>query len=297
MVYSLTGYLAKVLLSFDYIEKRTFVKLYAYIVVVLFCLDSTYSISDNRYIILQSGTTVQNSGLLDYLLPQYTNESYVNIKVVAVGTGRAIENSKRGDGDVLLVHSQNDEEEFVRQGYGIKRYDLMYNHFVIVGPVRDPAGVNAAHSAPNALKLISKSQSKFISRADNSGTHQKEMSLWAKVNIDPQRSSGGWYLETGSGMGSTLRVAVGLQAYTLVDRATWVSYGNKEELKILYENNAELLNQYGVTIVNPEIHPHVNFVQAKQFVDWLLSERGQYAISAYRINKQQLFIPNAEVKK
>ena len=297
MVCLFTGCLEKVFLSSDHSKSRHLVELSKYILIIFICLNSSYSISDNQFITLQSGTTVQNSGLLDYLLPQYTEQSNVIIRVVAVGSGRAIENSRRGDGDVLLVHSQNDEEQFVRQGYGIERYDLMYNHFVIVGPIHDPAGIEVASSAASALELIAKNKSKFISRADHSGTHQKEMSLWAKVNIDPQQSSGIWYLETGSGMGSTLRVAVGLQAYTLIDRATWVSHGNKENLKILYENNAELLNQYGITIVNPNMHPHIKYVHAKKFVDWLLSEKGQNAITEFRINDQQLFIPNANKNK
>ena len=284
------------LLKFKNLKYRCSAKLCKYIVSIFICLNSPFSISDDSYIVLQSGTSVQNSGLLDYLLPQYTNESNISIKVVAVGSGRAIENSKRGDGDVLLVHSKTDEEEFVRKGYGIKRYDLMYNHFVIVGPAQDPAGVKTTNRASTALKKIAENKSKFISRADNSGTHQKEMSLWAQAAIDPQLGSGIWYLETGSGMGSTLRVAVGLQGYTLADRATWISYGSKENLKILYENNEELVNQYGVVIVNPEIHPHTKYVQAKNFVNWLLSEKGQHAISAFQINNQQLFIPNANTK-
>ncbi len=248
---------------------------------------------DAPYILLQSTTSTANSGLYDYLLPKFKENSGIDVHVVAVGTGQALKNAENGDGDVLIVHAKSLEEQFVQEGYGVKRFDLMYNDFVIVGPGEDLAKVSDTKEITVALIKIAKSESPFVSRGDDSGTHKKELRLWRAANVDLKMVNGDWYRETGSGMGATLNIAVGMQAYTLTDRATWISFGNKANFKILVEGDAALFNQYGVIIINHEKHPHVKDTLAKQFVDWLLSENGQSIIASYRLNEQQLFFPNA----
>ena len=244
-------------------------------------------------IILQSTTSTANSGLYEYLLPKFKRMSGISVHVVAVGTGQAIRNARNCDADVLLVHAKNTEEEFVASGYGLKRYDLMYNDFVIVGPSQDPAAIKGGRSAIAALRQISKQTAKFSSRGDNSGTHKKEMSLWKMADIDPTPFSGKWYLETGSGMGATLNVAVGMGAYTMTDRATWISYKNKQDYTIKVEGDDQLFNQYGVIQVNPAKCADVNDNASQAFINWLLSDDGQRAIASYRLDDRQLFFPNA----
>lgn len=254
----------------------------------------TPSYADNPFILIQSTTSTQNSGLYEYLLPLYKEESGVDVKVVAVGTGQAIRNARMGDADVLLVHSKKDEEKFVEEGYGVERFDLMYNDFVIVGPSNDPANIKDSKNAITAFNKIALAQAKFVSRGDDSGTHKKELSIWNELGIDAPSVSGTWYREVGSGMGTTLNTAIGMGAYTLADRATWISFVNKKDFQILTEDDPVLFNQYGVIVVNPKKHPHVKYQSAKNFVDWLLSEKGQQAIAEFKINSQQLFYPNAK---
>ena len=242
-------------------------------------------------LLLQSTTSTQNSGLYDYLLPLFEEETGVDVQVVAVGTGRAIRNARNGDADVLLVHSLADELEFVRDGFGIERHDLMYNDFVIVGPDDDPAGLMSATSVVEALHKLLASGVKFVSRGDDSGTHKRELELWKLTGADFHSEN---YLESGSGMGATLRLAIELRAYTLSDRATWTAFGAKRDATVVFENDPPLLNQYGIIIVNPEKHPHVNLAAAEQFQDWMLSPRGQALIGAFRVNDTQLFFPNAK---
>jgi tungstate transport system substrate-binding protein len=244
-------------------------------------------------IIVQSTTSTQNSGLYDYLLPIFTKKTGIQVNVVAVGTGQAIKNAKNGDGDVLLVHAKPDEEQFVAEGYGVKRFDLMYNDFVIVGPAKDPAKVGGKKDAAAALKKIAKTKTPFASRGDNSGTYKKEMALWKAAGIDPSEASGSWYRETGSGMGATLNTAVGMGAYTLTDRGTWISFKNKDDFKILVEGDKNLFNQYGVMLVNPMRYPNVKAKAGQTFIDWLLSDEGQKSIASYKVDGQQLFFPNA----
>ncbi len=251
------------------------------------------SAAAERSIVVQSTTSTQNSGLFDNILPRFTNETGIVVKVVAVGTGQALRNSMNGDGDVLLVHARDAEEGFVAQGYGIERFDLMYNDFVIVGPTGDPAAVSGLRDAGEALLRIAGAEATFASRGDDSGTHHKEMSLWLSTEFDPMAHSGSWYLETGSGMGATLNLAANTGAYTLTDRATWIAFQNKGDLMLHVEGDENLFNQYGVTIVNPERFPHVKAEDARTFVTWLLSETGQAAIASYRIDGKQLFFPNA----
>lgn len=244
-------------------------------------------------IIVQSTTSTANSGLYDHLLPKFKEQTGITVHVVAVGTGQAIKNAQNCDGDVLLVHAQSAEEKFVAEGYGLKRSDVMYNDFVLVGPPQDPAEISGGNSAVVALTNIAASQSKFASRADNSGTHKKELSLWKSAMVDPSDSSGGWYLETGSGMGATLNTAVGSGAYTMTDRATWISFKNKQDYSIQVEGDDNLFNQYGIILVNPKKCPDVKSAQAQAFIDWLVSKSGQTAIANYQLNGQQLFFPNA----
>jgi tungstate transport system substrate-binding protein len=244
-------------------------------------------------IVMQSTTSTQNSGLLDHVLPLFTAESGVEVRVVAVGTGQALRNARNGDGDVLLVHAKPAEEAFVADGYGVERFDLMYNDFVIVGPAHDPAGVHGSRDVHDALARIARSGATFASRGDDSGTHNKEMRLWRAAGLDPAMASGRWYRETGSGMGATLNVAVGMGAYTMSDRATWIAFANKAGHVIHVEGDERLFNQYGVILVSPQKHPHVEARAGQALIDWLTGPRGQAAIAGYRIDGQQLFFPNA----
>jgi len=249
--------------------------------------------ADDDFIIVQSTTSTQNSGLFDHILPKFTEKTGIEVRVVAVGTGQALKNGRNGDGDVLLVHSKPDEEKFVTEGWGVKRHDVMYNDFVIVGPAADPAGIAGLKDAVQALEKIAKAEAPSASRGDNSGTHKAELRLWKKTGVDPTRASGDWYLETGSGMGATLNTAVGKHAYTLTDRGTWLSFANKADFEVLVERDPKLFNQYGVILVNPEKHSRVRAEKGQAFVDWLTSSEGQKAIASYKIDGKQLFFPNA----
>jgi tungstate transport system substrate-binding protein len=244
-------------------------------------------------IVIQSTTSTANSGLYDYLLPLFEETHGIKVNVVAVGTGQAIRNAMRGDGDVLLVHAESDEKQFVADGWGVERFDLMFNDFVLVGPAADPAGLEEADSVGEALTRISLSGKFFASRGDDSGTHKKELALWRSAGIDPSEASGGWYRETGSGMGATLNVAVGMNAYCLTDRATWISFANKQGLRVLYEDDPPLFNQYGIILVDSKKHPHVKAQAGQVFVDWMIGKAGQTAIANFRRSGQQLFFPNA----
>jgi len=266
--------------------------------VLLTCLYSSLlasvSWAADKSILLQSTTSTANSGLYDYILPMFTQKTGIQVNVVAVGTGQAIKNAQNGDGDVLLVHAKPAEEKFVSEGYGVQRFDVMYNDFIIVGPASDPARIAGMQDATAALRQIARTKAVFASRGDNSGTHKKEVSLWKAAGIDPLGASGDWYRETGSGMGATLNIAVGMDAYTLTDRGTWISFKNKGDFRILVEGDANLFNQYGVILVNPEKHPHVKAAEGQAFIDWILSEEGQSAIAGYQLDGQQLFFPNAQ---
>ncbi len=244
-------------------------------------------------IIVQSTTSTQNSGLYGYLLPKFKQGTGITVNVVAVGTGQAIKNAKNCDGDVLLVHAKPAEEKFVAEGYGVERSDVMYNDFVFVGPPADPAGIAGGSDAVEALKKIAASKARFASRGDDSGTNKKEIALWKLSGIDPTAASGNWYLETGSGMGATLNAAVGSGAYTMTDRATWISFRNKADYRILVEGDKTLFNQYGIILVNPARCASVKTGPAQKFIDWILSREGQKAIASYQLNGEQLFFPNA----
>jgi tungstate transport system substrate-binding protein len=211
-----------------------------------------------------------------------------------VGTGQAIKNAANGDGDVLFVHAKPAEEKFVADGDGVKRFDVMYNDFVIVGPPSDPAGVAGSNNVTEALKKIAEAKAPFASRGDDSGTHKAELRLWKAADVDVKAASGGWYRETGSGMGATLNTGTGMGAYIMTDRATWISFGNKGEYKIAVEGDEKMFNQYGIILVNKEKHPTVKADLGQQFVDWVISDEGQQVIADYKIDGQQLFFPNAK---
>lgn len=255
------------------------------------CSFSIFSFADS--IIVQSTTSTKNSGLYDYLLPKVSTDTGIQVNVVAVGTGQAIKNAQRCDGDVLIVHAKTSEQRFVAQGFGIERFDLMYNDFVIVGPAEDSAAINGSNDVSEALKKIAVTEAIFTSRGDDSGTHKAELRLWKDSTIDPTKASGQWYRETGSGMGATLNIAVGMNAYALTDRATWTTFGNKGDFQIHVEKDQKLFNQYGVILVNPEKCPNVNAAAGQTLIDWLLSKTGQDAIASYQVNGNQLFYPNA----
>jgi len=246
------------------------------------------------FIVLQSTTSTQNSGLYDHLLPLFEKETGIDVRVVAVGTGQAIKNAGNCDGDLLLVHARADEQAFVADGAGRARHDVMYNDFVLVGPENDPAGVAGLPDIGSALRMIAAKQAVFVSRGDESGTHKKEMALWRAADVDAVAHSGSWYRETGSGMGATLNAATAMEAYALTDRATWISFGNRAGHRIVLEGDDGLFNQYGVVTIDPANCPRVRSAAADSFVDWLLGPRGQAAIARYRLDGQQLFFPNAD---
>ena len=241
------------------------------------------------YITVASTTSTEQSGLFGYLLPLFTKATGIEARVVAVGTGQALDMARRGDADVVFVHDAAAEERFVAQGFGVRRFPVMYNDFVIVGPKSDPAGARG-RDVVAALRKIAAARAPFASRADKSGTHAAELRYWKMAGIEPY---GAWYRETGSGMGPTLNTASGMGAYALADRGTWLNFGNRGDLVILVEGDKRLFNQYGVMLVNPSRHAHVKREAGQRFIDWVVSPAGQGAIAAYRINDQPLFFPNA----
>ena len=247
----------------------------------------------DQFIVVQSTTSTRNSGLYDHILPMFTEKTGIEVRVVAVGTGQAIRNAANGDGDVLFVHAKPAEEKFVADGHGVARFDVMHNDFVIVGPPSDPAGVAGMTDAVAALTKLAEAETPFASRGDDSGTNKAELRLWKEAGIDVEAASGGWYRETGSGMGATLNTGTGMGAYVMTDRATWIAFGNKGDYRIAVEGDPRLFNQYGIILVNPDEHPNVKAELARQFVDWVLSGEGQTAIASYRVDGRQLFFPNA----
>ena len=247
--------------------------------------------AQDRYIVVASTTSTEQSGLFDHLLPQFTAKTGIEVRVVAQGTGQALRTAAGGDADVVFVHDPDAEQEFVAAGWGIGRRPVMYNDFVLIGPKSDPAGVNGTTDVVAALEEIAAQQIPFASRGDDSGTHKAELRLWDEAGIEPE---GDWYRETGSGMGPTLNIAAGMNAYTLADRGTWLNFANRGELDILVAADERLFNPYHVMLVNPARHPHVKAAEAQAFIDWLVSEEGQAAIAAYKIDGQQLFFPYAK---
>ncbi len=263
------------------------------VIAVVAALCSPQGFTEERFITVASTTSTENSGLFGHILPIFENETGIKVRVVAVGTGQAIRLAERGDADVLFVHHTPSEEQFVADGFGVKRYGVMYNDFVLIGPRADPARVAGLKDILTALRRIADERAMFVSRGDDSGTHKLEQALWKDAGVDVRTASGTWYRETGSGMGATLNTASGLSAYTLSDRGTWISFGNKADLALLVEGDPRLFNPYGVILVNPSRHPHVKAQDGQVFIDWLTSARGQQAIADFRIGGEQLFFPNA----
>jgi tungstate transport system substrate-binding protein len=256
------------------------------------------ALAQDKSIIVASTTSTRDSGLFDHILPLFKKKTGIDVKVVALGTGQALDTARRGDADVVLVHAKSEEEKFLAEGFGVKRYPVMYNDFILVGPINDPAGVKGATDVVAALKAIRDKQVSFVSRGDNSGTHQAELKLWqvAGINIATERSEGRlgrWYKEIGQGMGAALNTAAASNSYVISDRGTWLSFKNRSNLSIMVEGDKRLYNQYGVMLVNPEKYPTVKKGLGQQFIDWLVSPDGQKAIADYKIDGQQLFYPNA----
>ena len=249
--------------------------------------------SSERFIVVASTTSTENSGLYNFVLPRFSEQTGIEVRVVAVGTGQALYIAQNGDADVLLVHHRPSEAQFISQGYGVTRYDLMYNDYILVGPRADPASVLSAANVIGAVQRIATNKSLFISRGDDSGTHKKELELWNQSGIDTAKVGNVWYQETGRGMGGTLNMARALDAYTLSDRATWLKFGNKGRLDILFQSDPPLFNPYGIILVNPEKHPHIKINDGQPFIDWMLSEAGQTLIASYQILGQQAFFPTA----
>jgi tungstate transport system substrate-binding protein len=249
--------------------------------------------STGKYILVQSTTSTENSGLFKYLLPLFTKKTGIEVRVVAVGTGQAIKNARNGDGDVLFVHDKPSEEKFIAEGWGVKRFDVMYNDFVVIGPGKDPAGIVGGKDVVAAFKKIAAAKAPFVSRGDDSGTHKAELRLWKAAGVDAKAASGSWYREAGTGMGATINTGVGMGAYVFTDRATWSSFKNRGDFKIAVEGDKRLFNQYGIILVNPAKHPRVKQAEGQAFIDWVLSPEGQNAIKGFKINGEQQFFPNA----
>ncbi|UEM24056.1 substrate-binding domain-containing protein [Skermanella mucosa] len=252
------------------------------------------ALAQDRFITVASTTSTEQSGLFGHILPLFKAKTGIDVRVVAQGTGQALETGRRGDADVVFVHDTKSEEKFVADGFARKRHDVMYNDFVIVGPNSDPAGIKGMKDISSALKKIAAVKAPFASRGDDSGTHKAEQRLWQVAGVDTASAATGWYRSTGSGMGPTLNTSAAMDAYSLTDRGTWLNFKNRGNLTILLEGDKRLFNQYGVMLVNPEKHPHVKAEDGASFVDWLTSAEGQKAIAGYKIGGEQLFFPNAD---
>jgi tungstate transport system substrate-binding protein len=254
---------------------------------------STVAFAQDRTITVASTTSTEQSGLFGHLLPLFEKATGIAVKVVAVGTGQALDIGRRGDADVVFVHDRAAEDKFMAEGQGVKRFDVMYNDFVIIGPKSDPAKIAGSKDVTDALRKIAAAKAPFISRGDKSGTHAAELRLWKEAGVDLGTSKDNWYREIGQGMGPALNMASSSNAYLLSDRGTWLSFKNRGELTILTEGDKRLFNQYGVMLVNPEKHPNVKAKEGQAFIDWLVSSKGQEAIAGYKVGGEQLFFPNA----
>lgn len=248
--------------------------------------------AQERSITVASTTSTEQSGLFGHILPAFTKATGIAVRVVALGTGQALDVGRRGDADVVFVHDRAAEEKFLSEGFATRRYPVMYNDFILVGPKADPAGTKG-NDIVAALKHIAEKKAPFVSRGDRSGTHAAELRLWQVAGIDPATGRGAWYREIGQGMGPALNTAAASDAYLLSDRGTWISFKNRQDLRILTEGDKRLFNQYGVMLVNPARHSHVKVAEGQAFIDWLVSKEGQDAIAAYQIDGEQLFFPNA----
>jgi tungstate transport system substrate-binding protein len=256
-------------------------------------LSAAPALAQEKSIVIASTTSTQDSGLFGHILPLFKAKTGIDVKVVSQGTGQALDTARRGDADVVFVHAKSLEEKFVVDGFGVKRFPVMYNDFIVVGPKSDPAGIKGKKDVADALKTIKAKGASFISRGDKSGTHNAELALWKVAGIDIATDKGPWYREIGQGMGAALNTASASNGYVLADRGTWISFKNRGDLEIVVEGDKRLFNQYGVILVNPAKHAHVKKDFGQQFVDWITSPEGQKAIADYKLNGQQLFFPNA----
>lgn len=263
------------------------------VVIAAFLVCSTLALAQDRAITVASTTSTEQSGLFGYLLPLFSKAEGIGVKVVAVGTGQALDIGRRGDADVVFVHDRPAEDRFMAEGQGVKRFDVMYNDFVIVGPKSDPAHIDGDKDVADALRKIAAAKAPFISRGDHSGTHEAELRLWKEAGVDVTASRGQWYREIGQGMGPALNMASSTNAYLLSDRGTWLAFKNRGDLAILTEGDKRLFNQYGVMLVNPAKHPNVKAGDGQAFIDWLISPKGQETIAGYKVGGEQLFFPNA----
>ena len=260
----------------------------------LFLLVAMSATAQDKFITVASTTSTEQSGLFKHLLPVFEKKTGIQVRVVALGTGQALDIARRGDADVVFVHDKEAEEKFLAEGFGVRRFEVMYNDFVLVGPKSDTAKIAGGKDILAAYKKIAESKAPFASRSDKSGTHAAELRLWKEAGVDPQTGKGTWYRETGSGMGPTLNTASAMNAYAFTDRGTWLSFKNRGELAILVEGDQRLFNQYGVMLVNPAKHAHVKKEFGQAFVDWVVSPDGQQTIAGYKIGSDQLFFPNAK---
>ena len=251
------------------------------------------AIAQEKFIVVSSTTSTEQSGLFGHLLPLFEKDTGIKVRVVALGTGQALDIARRGDADVVFVHDQPAEEKFVAEGFGVKRIPVMYNDFVLVGPKSDPAKIGGGKDILEALRKVEAAKAPFVSRGDKSGTHAAELRYWKDAGVDLDAKKGPWYKDTGSGMGTTLNTASSMNGYVLTDRGTWLSFKNRGDLAILVEGDKRLFNQYGVMLVNPAKHPQVKKDLGQQFVDWVVSPQGQTAIAGYKIGGEQLFFPSA----
>jgi tungstate transport system substrate-binding protein len=261
---------------------------------LLLAASGSAGMAQDKSIVVASTTSTQDSGLFGHVLPLFKAKTGIDVKVIAQGTGQALDTGRRGDADVLFVHAKPQEEKFVADGFGVQRFDVMYNDFVLIGPKADPAKLKGGKDIVAALKLIDKAAVPFVSRGDKSGTHAAELALWKSAGLEPATAKPAWYREIGQGMGAALNTSSAMGAYVLADRGTWISFKNKGELEIVVEGDQKLFNQYGIMLVNPAKHPAVKKELGQQFVDWLISAEGQNAIRSYKIEGQQLFFPNAD---
>ena len=262
-------------------------------VFLLLTLFSCIANAQQRYITVASTTSTEQSGLFGYLLPAFEKDTGIRVRVVAVGTGQALDIGRRGDADVVFVHDRPAEDKFMAENEGVRRYPVMYNDFMLVGPKGDPAKIGGGKDILEALRKVAAARAPFVSRGDKSGTHAAELRYWKAAGVDLDAVKGPWYRDTGSGMGPALNTAASMSAYILADRGTWLSFRNRADLAILVEGDKRLFNQYGVMLVNPDKHASVKKVLGQVFVDWLVSPRGQAVIAGYRIDGEQLFFPNA----
>jgi len=258
-----------------------------------FCVVGSAS-AQPRFITVASTTSTEQSGLFKHLLPIFEKKTGIQVRVVALGTGQALDMGRRGDADVVFVHAKPLEEKFLAEGFGVKRQDVMYNDFVLIGSKADPAKIGGGKDTLEAFRKIRAAQAPFVSRGDRSGTHFAELEIWKAAGIDIAKDKGAWYRDTGQGMGPALNTAAGMNAYILADRGTWLSFKNRGDLGILVEGDKRLFNQYGIMLVNPQKHPSVKKELGQAFIDWVVSPEGQNAIASYKINGEQLFFPNAE---